>query len=227
VSGNLSSLRILRDTLEKVDFFDCRNVEGNFMDLADFPRLKKLDLRETNVTGDIRDIRGHDFPALEDLWLPEGVYGGIGHEFQRISDAPDIMQAIHHLLRRSPTMFDECSLSEAFYWCLSREAPDWYAWSWESENPPPPFQMQFVQAGSRLGWSWCTLRDDPRSDEDEEELLSCEINWLDPEPSRESSDYETYVQELQRIEQYIAFYIGYLQPPTESEYRRLCEGWRG
>ena len=64
LSGNLNSLRVLKDTLEKVIFGDCPNVEGNIMDLADFPRLAWLDLRGTNVTGDIRDIRVHDFTAL-------------------------------------------------------------------------------------------------------------------------------------------------------------------
>jgi hypothetical protein len=54
---------------------------------------------------------------------------------------------------------------------------------------------------------------------------SCEINWLDPEPSSESSDYEIYIEELQHIdiERHINFYRGYHQPPTEEEYRRLCE----
>ena len=53
LTGNISSLRVLKDTLEKVKIFSCENVEGKFMDLADFPRLKKLDLYKTAVTGDI------------------------------------------------------------------------------------------------------------------------------------------------------------------------------
>ena len=47
---------------------------------------------------------------------------------------------------------------------------------------------------------------------------------LDPAPSSESSDYETYIEELQRVEQDIYFYRGYYEPPTAEEYRRLCEG---
>ena len=39
---------------------------------------------------------------------------------------------------------------------------------------------------------------------------SCEINWLDPEPSRESDDYEAYMEELQRIPRRSDFYRGYL-----------------
>ena len=193
------------------------------MDLADFPRLAWLDLSSTNATGDIRDIRVHDFTALESLYLPKSVHGGRNYEFQLISDVPGFMQGIHLLLQRTPTLFDEDWLSEAFGWTLSKDSPDWYDCDWDDsydwddwESPPPPFRLQFIQAGSRRGWSWCIF-DIPIND-------SCEINWLDPEPSSESSDYEAYIDELQQIEQPVDFYRGYRQPPTEQEYRRLCEG---
>ncbi len=74
MSGNINSLRVLKDTLEKVNIVECPNVEGNFMDLANFPHLKWLDLHGTAVTGDTRDIGEHDFLSLEQLRLPEGVY---------------------------------------------------------------------------------------------------------------------------------------------------------
>ena len=64
LTGKVSSLRVLKDTLERVKIRCCDNVEGNFMDLADFPHLKKLDLGETAVIGDIRDIGENDFPSL-------------------------------------------------------------------------------------------------------------------------------------------------------------------
>ena len=67
LTGNISSLRVLKDTLEKVTIGHSPNVEGNFMDLADFPHLKELHLFVTNVTGDIRDIGENDFSSLEDL----------------------------------------------------------------------------------------------------------------------------------------------------------------
>ena len=73
LTGRISSLRVLKDTLEKVSIIGCKNVEGNFMDLADFPHLKKLDLYKTAVKGDIRDISHTDFPSLERLILPKGV----------------------------------------------------------------------------------------------------------------------------------------------------------
>ena len=207
------------------------------MDLADFPLLKLLNLEVTAVTGDIREIRANQFSSLESLlYLPKSVQGGVGYEFQLISDVPGFMQAIHLLLQlqHTPTLFDEDLLSDedflsdedllsrAFYWSLSEGSPNWYDWDdgydWddESESPPPPFRLQFIQAGSRRGWSWCTLK--KWSDNH-----SCEINWLDPEPSSESSDYQAYIDELQQIERRVDFYRGYRQPPTEQEYRRLCE----
>jgi hypothetical protein len=111
-------------------------------------------------------------------------------------------------------MFESDLLSGAFYWRLSRHSPDWYEWDDDSDIfPPPLFCMQIAQAGSSLGWSWCTFRGHH----------SCEINWLDPEPSSESTDCEAYLDELQRIEHHAGFYRGYHQPSTQEEYRRLCK----
>ena len=98
LTGNINNLGVLKDTLEKVEIrarFRCARVEGNFMDLADFPRLKALNLTGTAVTGDIRDIGESDFSSLEELMLPKGVYGGRGYELQRISDAPDLIRAVY------------------------------------------------------------------------------------------------------------------------------------
>jgi len=78
------------------------------MDLADFPRLEELDLRCTNVTGDLRDIIGEDdFPVLESLYLPDTFSRGIDYDFQRISDVPSFMHTIHLVLQRhqQPTPF--------------------------------------------------------------------------------------------------------------------------
>ena len=51
------------------------------------------------------------------------------------------------------------------------------------------------------------------------------MNWLDPEPAKESSDYEQYIEELREIEQRqrADIYRGFHQPPTEEEYDRLWE----
>lgn len=213
LTGNIRSLRSLRGTLEKVRVFACHRVEGNLMDLADFPRLRKLNLLGTTVTGDIRYIHVRHFQALEYLALPDTVLGGMDYEFQNISDVPSFMQAVHRLTLRTPTLFYYCDqISVAFYWNLSTSSPDWY--HPEVGRPRPPFHLQFIQAGTRLGWSWC-------SGDSWNHL--CEINWLDPEPAN-IADYDAYVEELHRIQWNIIFYRGYFQPPNMLDYRRLCEG---
>ena len=66
------------------------------MDLADFPHLCDLYLEGTSVKGDIRDIGKDDFPSLQILWLPSGVYGGFGYGFHRISDEPNVIEAVSY-----------------------------------------------------------------------------------------------------------------------------------
>ncbi len=75
--------------------------------------------------------------------------------------------------------------------------------------------MRVVEAGSRVGYRWETANDIP-----------CEVNWLDPEPDRESSDYEKYIAEMQKINSKVDFYRGFHEPPTEEEYNQLWEGSR-
>ena len=85
VTGNIRSLRVLKDTLETLTISNCANVEGNLMDLADFPQLKELHLCGTAVTGDVRDIGENDFSNLEELHCPSGVVGSSGYKFERFS----------------------------------------------------------------------------------------------------------------------------------------------
>jgi hypothetical protein len=212
VTGNISSLRVLKGTLEMVIIRGCQNVEGNFMDLADFPHLKELDLYKTTVTGDIRDIGENDFSSLECLKFPKVVYGGEGYELERISDGTDLVRAVYLLKKQRPALIDIV----CWYGKLSWHSPDWYDSADElNTDDTPPFYIHFVVAGPRIGYRWQTdAYYDPNP---------CEVNWLDPEPDRESSDYGQYIEELQKIENEVWFYKGFHQPPTEEEYIRLVE----
>ncbi|KAK1741979.1 hypothetical protein QTG54_007552 [Skeletonema marinoi] len=173
------------------------------MDLSDFPKLSELHLMEIDVEGDVRDIRECDFPSLEDLTLPESVVGGMmGHDFQSISDVPEVMQAIYRLKERD-------LFSDERYWRLSDESPDRY-------------DERIVEAGTRRGWRWWGRCHCGTVSHACVGTSSCEINWFNREPDKESSDYEKYVQKLKQLEQQMDFYRGYLQPPTEDEYNRLC-----
>ncbi len=209
LTGNISSLRVLKDTLEKVEIV-VTGVEGNFMDLADFPHLKELDLGHSDVTGDIRNIGESDFSSLERLCLPKTVYGGNGFTLQSISDGPDIVRAVYLLKKKIPAL-------DIKYWHgeLSRESPDWYEPVNSYFTPVPPFNIWFFEAGPRIGYRWTTIS--------YSRSTLCEVNWLDPEPERESSDYEKYTEELQKTNRQVGFYKGFHQPPTEEEYNRLHE----
>jgi hypothetical protein len=210
IGGNISSLRALKDTLEEVSISTYFTIEGNFMEFADFPNLKRLYLMATYVTGDVRDITENDFPKLKELGLPSRVYGGCWHRFERIADVndSDLMNAFYLLHQRS------VSVESYITWSLSEESPDWYERR-DNTKPPPPFDIQLVQAGPRFGWRWTDEDDDGNS---------CEINWLDPEPERGTCGYEAYANYIQHPDETIAvtFYKGFHQPPTQEEYIRLC-----
>ncbi len=204
LTGNVNSLRVIKDTLEKVEIGGCPRVEGNFMDLADYPHLKELDLEGTAVIGDIRDIGKNDFSSLEHLKLPHGVYGGVGCEFQRISDAPDLVRAVYLLEKQRPNL-----LEDGWFGRLSMNSPDRYETSGDDDDEPP-FDITLIEAGSRFGYRW-----------ESNAGIPCEVNWLDPEPDKESSEYEEYIEESQCRERKVNIYRGFHQPPTEEEYRRL------
>mmetsp|Transcript_2068 Transcript_2068/g.3289 ORF Transcript_2068/g.3289 Transcript_2068/m.3289 type:complete len:401 (+) Transcript_2068:130-1332(+) len=209
LTGNINSVRVLKDTLESIDISFCPDIEGNFMDLADFPRLNELILRQTSVTGDIRDIGERDFLALEVLTLPKGVYGGSGREFQLISDVPDVMNTLYSFRKQRP-----CLWLKDWYGELSEDSPDWYDGFDGVDIFDPcsiPFEVRLVAAGSRIGYRWESRDDHP-----------CEAIWLEPEPDLDSSDsdYDEYIEELEEIERQVV-YRGFQQPPTEEEYGRL------
>jgi hypothetical protein len=219
VTGNMRNLRALKDTLETLTITRCVNVEGNLMDLADFPLLRELNLYDTAVTGDVRDIGENGFVNLEKFRLPFGVVGGNRYEFQRIADAPSVVNAYYRLKKRAKSL-DESAFSNNVFqnvhhyysWRLSEHSPDYY----ETEELELPHWISFVQVGPRLGWRW-----------ESNPVHSCEINWLDPEPDRGDDDYEAYVEELTSIQRGITVYRGYHQPPTQEEYRRLCREYDG
>ena len=188
------------------------------MDLADFPHLKELDLLRTAVTGDIRDIGENDFSSLKELTLPKGVYGGNKYELQRISDVTELVRAVYLLKKQRPAL----AIPETWHVVLSENSPDWYESVEEEDGDTPPFYIRLVEVGSRLGYRWHGypfLTDSH---------IPCEVNWLDPEPDRESSDYDEYIEELQKIERQRqrSLFRGFHQPPTEEQFIRLCEEYR-
>lgn len=206
VEGNINSLRVLKNTLETVTIDNCPLVMGNFMDLADFPHLKELNILGTAVIGDIWDISEQDFKSLKLLTLPKGVNGGSEQEFQRISDAQDVARIPYLFQKQRPEI-----VLKDWYAELSEDSPDRYESLDDIDEDFAPIYIAFVRAGNRLGYQWGT------------DLDPCEVNWLDPEPDRESSDYGKYMEELQEIEGQINYFKGFHQPPTREEFERILE----
>jgi hypothetical protein len=135
----------------------------------------------------------------------------------------DFISRIYPLVKQNEKLFRD------FYWQLSKESPDWYDIYHTDDDDvdviPPPLEFELVIiTGSRVGWRWKST--DCYSDNGhsvEEMTIPCEINWLEPEPDRESSGYKDYTRKLDALENEIGFYRGYNKPPTEEEYHRLCE----
>ena len=207
VEGNIYTLRVLKDTLEKLEIDNSPLVKGKFMDMADFPHLKELHLVGTAVTGDIWDIGEQHFVSLKLLTLPKGVNGGSEREFQRISDAQDVVRTPYLFQKQRPEIVLKDWAAE-----LSDDSPDSYDFEGEFDEVVAPKYIAFVRAASRIGYRWENAIDQP-----------CEVNWLDPEPDRESTDYGKYMEELQKIEGQVDFFKGFYQPPPQEEFERIVE----
>ena len=68
ITGNLSSLSVLKNTLMHLRLSGCHNVEGSFSDLRDFPRLEYLDLDgATDIETHEIEVQPGSFPSLAHL----------------------------------------------------------------------------------------------------------------------------------------------------------------
>lgn len=200
VTGNLQSIRLLKFSLKHLCMHGCENVEGSFHDLADFSLLEELELDNTKVTGDIRKIGMNDFVSIKKLDLGDGVYG-FGY-LKSIADAPLIMQAKYYLKKRNPSLF-------ARRWRLSYESSDRYEINGHHSRAPP-FWVEFVEAGPRIGWRWTNCVHGG----------SCEIHWLDPEPNPSDEGFEKYKDDVESLKNEVGFYEGFLVPPTAEEHEQ-------
>mmetsp|Transcript_5304 Transcript_5304/g.11506 ORF Transcript_5304/g.11506 Transcript_5304/m.11506 type:complete len:394 (+) Transcript_5304:39-1220(+) len=208
IKGDITSLLPFKDTLRNVTIENCPRISGDFMSLAGFPLLKKIDIKITPITGDVRKINDGDFPTLQILNLPKsGVYGF--DEFDCVDDATEVMRALCQLKKRNGT-----TINYDRPWSLSENSPNCYDIDIFSLLEPP-FMVEIVKAGRRVGYRWTNgLR-----------RGCCEINWIDKEPYRDVNDHNEYLKELELLQADVWSYRGYYRPPTEQEYQRMSTHW--
>ena len=180
--GTLKSLGVCKDTLESIKLADGNvpgTISGNFMDLANFPRLRSLDLYNTvGIRGSLCDIDGDNdnhFPMLESLLLPSTVVGGLRYEVMRVADAKQLIKDLTPLRRKRPALFNH-ALFKKLYWKLSSESPDVIDPRGDPEFDFRNYTFYFVQSGSYLGWRW-------EQSFDYTPDHPFEVHWLDPPSS--------------------------------------------
>lgn len=152
---------------------------------------------------DIREIGPNDFISIEQLHLCDGIYGG--EEMRAIEDAPALMLARYQMKRRNHRLFENKR------WRLSSESHQYYDYEGHHSREPP-FWVEFVRAGPRLGWRWTNAVYGG----------ACVTQWFDPEPESTDESYEEYISDLKHVENDTSFYSGCQRPPTQQEHAQIC-----
>ena len=226
LKGDLSNLAPLKGRLKRVRINNCNNVTGDFMELSYCPQLCQLELNETSVTGDVRNIRVNHFPKLASLSLPERVYGSkiIGN----IADANEIMMSLSHLMRRQPSIF------RGHQWLLSESSSDYYP---SIPSYGAPLAVEYVFEGSRLGWRWTNkglgtgvgIVDYP-DQFGASWVVHCETNWIDGGTNEDGET--TFKRIAHHCSGNLCYGIpgaklipfkGFYDPPSEEEYHHVIQ----
>ena len=218
VTGSLKDLSVCKDTLEKITFHG--TFSGDLMDLADFSRLKSIDLMHAKgISGSLLDIDADNddhFPSLEKLRLPDTVVGGHYYEVMHIADAKQLIKDLLPLRRKRPGLFKD-DRNQEVYWQLSKESPDIIDPNQNSEFETFEFRtfaFFFVEAGQEkqyLGWRW-----EQKYDYTPDHPF--EVTWFGHVPKSVAEDYVP--SEMGR------FYKGYYEPPPYHVYNRLSRSYR-
>jgi hypothetical protein len=208
LTGRLSSIRVVRNSLKKLNLASCFKVGGDLMNLRDFPLLEEISLNECNrIGGDIRDVQVGDFQSVESFGkLPDSIFGG--SYLPSIADAAQIMGSWYILKKRNPSIMS-VSGNGLCRFSLSMLSTERYINDVHHTRYMPTC-VEFVSAGSRLGWRWTNA---VRGG-------SCEVIWMDPAPDPSDERHDVYLQELNKINQDVVFYKGFFAPPSQEEHLR-------
>ena len=153
LEGDVVAIRKRRDSLRKVTIIQCTSVRGDIMNFYDLPRLESLRIsNNTPVTGDLRNLKDCDFPALKELSLPKSIVGGASFQFDSVADAPEVMNALCRLKSRNGTDIDSGFIPCHPHW-RENHFPSWRLSDRSIEHYPmdpfslliPPFQIEIVE----------------------------------------------------------------------------------
>lgn len=205
VTGDIASLRVLKDTLRELIVHTCDNITGDFMSLADFCELERVDLLHApSITGDVCKIdHENDFVNTICLDLPKVI--------ESIEESKSIIaKVIHPLAKRHR----RCKVRVQ----LSSNSADWYEGDTGLGSPQAPFCLEtVVTPDQRVGWRWTNLC------RYEEDVQTCETIWFD-----DITSHHLVLDEPQscdagdEINKALKFYAGFAIPPTAEEYAELC-----
>jgi hypothetical protein len=165
LTGDLSCLQFLSQTLSILDINSCSRVTGDFHTLASFPLLRRLVLFGTRVTGDVRKIGLTDFPCLKGVQLGEHVYGG--KTINRIVDVPEVMEAWLRFETRNPGIF-----KRIVNWFELRPGAQERYQGFIHGRFAPPLRVEVVWCGPRCGWRWTNRLQEGH----------CDIQWINGAP---------------------------------------------
>lgn len=203
ITGSLSSLGHLRDSLELLDLFGCDRVVGSLMELASFKNLRFLDLAFSGkISGDIREIESFHFPSLKDLRIGyTKVFGGI---VPRVAEGRIVAMAWRRLLLQRGAEFSCCG---------TRGIPAGPSENYFVGDHYICHEMKLIRRGEHaFGFQWVEYAGD--DDDVPGGLQTCEINWVDY-PSFPSEELRFFVANTASERVRSAFH-GMLVPPTDE-----------
>jgi len=201
ITGKLSDLRVLRDTLRHLDLHGSRKLTGSIADLRDFPLLEHLNLANCpNLSA--------ASPCLSTSDLPSLAYLNAHIHVASFAEVPSLMKLL--FCRGAITCADaRDGLVVDVRDTSFREFPDFYG--------QPILAAACVKVGPRIGWRWnCREGQLPGK-------YYFETNWLNTEPKPGDSGHDEYWKDVEKTtKQNRGPFVGlYMPPKTYSEYKEI------
>ncbi|EJK73513.1 hypothetical protein THAOC_04859, partial [Thalassiosira oceanica] len=168
-----------------------------------FPNLEVLNLSHCKVIGDVELLAVTDFPNAKQLHMPKVLAS--------FAQSTRILHVLAGLAKRHTS---PCITTVQ----LSEQSSDFYGIAEERGykiGHVPPFTLEIVKAGPRVGWRWTNT--------EKYEKHSCDLIWLDPMPLGEN-DVSEFNEAVQLLEADLEdnLYKGKCAPLSKDAYHDLC-----